>query len=214
MESTSDHVSATLTTEDLDRYWLSKTRVQVEATLRAEFVELKATAINAGRELLPMGIGWHPYFALPSKQRAQARLHLPAKKRARVNNYDDVFPTGQVESVTGTPYDFTDPVGAALGSRHFDDSFVDLEKTAEGHTRLEILDPAARYGLRVTALSPEVKALQVYSPPNESFVAVEPQFNWPDPFSAVWPPGTDTGMVILAPGREVKWAVRCELLMT
>ena len=211
--ATSDHVQATLNAGDFEGHWLSDTSVRVEARLRAASIEFSATAVNAGNALLPVGIGWHPYFALPSKQREQARLHLPAYQRALVNNYDDVFPTGQLEAVAGTPYDFTGEQGAALGSRYFDDSFVHLQKTPQGHTVAEIFDPAAHYGVRLTALSPRVRALQVYSRPDHAFVVVEPQFNWAVPFSSVWTPGLDTGMVVLSPGEQVTWAVRCELFV-
>ncbi|MGI8992090.1 MAG: aldose 1-epimerase [Bryobacteraceae bacterium] len=207
------HVKATLQAGDFDGYWLSKAEIQVEAELRPESIAFTAATRNVGDEPLPVGIGWHPYFALPSKRREQARLHLPARRRALVNNYDDVFPTGQLASVAGTAYDFRGPDGAPLGSHYFDDSFVDLEKTADGHTVVEIRDPAAHYGVRLTALSPEVTALQVYSPPGKSFVVVEPVFNWADPFSPVWPPTIDTGMVVLAPWQEVTWAIRWELFV-
>ena len=212
-DATPDQVKATLNAGDFDGHWLSDTRVTVEAKLRATSVEFSATALNARNELLPVGMGWHPYFAVPSKQREQVRLRLPAYKRALVNNYDDVFPTGQLEAVAGTPYDFTGEGGAPLGSRYFDDSFVDLRKTAQGHTVVEIVDPAAHYGVRLTALSPHLRALQVYSRPEHAFVVVEPQFNWADPFSSVWAPDVDTGMVVLSPGERVTWAVRCELFV-
>jgi aldose 1-epimerase len=211
--ASAQHIKATLNAGNFERHWLSHTTVTVEARLGATSMEFSARAFNAGTELLPVGIGWHPYFAVPSKQREQVRLHLPACRRALVNNYDDVFPTGQLEPVAGTPYDFTGDGGAPLGSRYFDDSFVDLQKTAQGHTVVEILDPAARYGVRLTALSPHVRALQVYSRPENAFVVVEPQFNWADPFSSVWAPGLDTGMVVLAPGQQVNWAVRWELFV-
>jgi len=212
-DGSSDYVKATLNAGDFGGHWLSHTTVTVEARLSATSIDFSAVAFNAGTELLPVGIGWHPYFAVPSKQREQVRLHLPAHRRALVNNYDDVFPTGQVEPVAGTPYDFTREGGAPLGSRYFDDSFVDLQKTAQGHTVVEIHDPAARYGIRLTALSPHVRALQVYSRPEHPFVVVEPQFNWADPFSSVWAPGLDTGMVVLRPGEQVTWAVRWELFV-
>ena len=77
---------------------------------------------------------------------------------------------------------------------------------------MEIFDPEAHYGVRLTALSPEVRALQVYSPLDQPFVVIEPQFNWADPFSPVWPKDVNTGMVILTPGQEVTWAVRVEFL--
>jgi aldose 1-epimerase len=206
-----DHVTATLNAGDFDNHWLSTTHIQIEATLRGAAIELSAMARNTGDALLTVGIGWHPYFSLPSGKREQARLHLPARKRALVNNYDDVFPTGQIEPVAGTPYDFTPVNGAALGQQYFDDSFIDIEKTADGYTETQIFDPDAHYGVRLTALSPEVRALQVYSRPGQSFVVVEPQFNLADPFSPVWPRHVNTGMVILAPGQEVTWAVRVEL---
>jgi galactose mutarotase-like enzyme len=206
-----DYVRATLDAGDFNRYWLSETRIQIEIRLHSTAVEMRVSARNTGTSLLPVGIGWHPYFALPSGKREQARLHLPARTRALVNNYDDVFPTGRIESVAGTPYDFTAPDGAPLGQQYLDDSFVDLAKAANGHTEAEIFDPAARYGVRLTALSSDVRALQVYSPPGQPFVVVEPQFNWSDPFSSVWPRDLDTGMVILAPGQEVTWGVRVEL---
>ena len=63
---------------------------------------------------------------------------------------------------------------------------------------VEIIDPAAKYGLRVTALSPEIKAIQVYAPPERNVVAIEPQFNLADPYSKSWGK-TDTGMVMLQP---------------
>jgi aldose 1-epimerase len=210
-EIADDHVIATLDAGNFDNYWLSTTHIQIEAMLRATAIELSVRARNTGDSLLPAGIGWHPYFSLPSGKREQARLHLPARKRAIVNNYDDVFPTGQIEPVAGTPYDFTAADGAPLGERYFDDSFVDLEKTADRYTQVEIFDPEAHYGVRLIALSPEVRALQVYSPPGQPFVVVEPQFNLADPFSPVWSKDVNTGMVILTPGQEVTWAVRVEL---
>jgi aldose 1-epimerase len=211
-ERAADHVAAILPAGDFDGHWLSQTVVRVTATLRASTIELSVTAHNVGDGPLPIGIGWHPYFALPSGDRAQARVHLPARQRAVVNNYDDVFQTGQLEPVAGTPYDFTAAGGAPLGSRYFDDSFVDLQRAPDGCTSVEITDPAAAYRMRLTALSPHVKALQLYSRADQPFVVVEPQFNFADPFSTVWPPRVDTGMVVLRPGDEVTWGVRWELL--
>jgi galactose mutarotase-like enzyme len=161
---------------------------------------------------LPIGIGWHPYFAIPSGDRERATLHLPAARRARVTNYDDVFPTGELVEVAGTPYDFTPPDGAPLGSQYFDDLFVDLEKTSAGYTEIELHDPQSRYRMRLTAQSRHVTAVQVYAPPDRPFIAIEPQFNWTDPFSDIWPADANTGMVVLPPDADVTWAVRWELL--
>jgi galactose mutarotase-like enzyme len=211
LEVSGDRVAATLPAGDFGGHWLSAALIHIEVILRADSLTVNVTVSNTGDEKLPVGIGWHPYFAIPSKRRDQVRVHLPARKRALVNNYDDVFPTVVIEPVTGTPYDFTAPEGAPLGSRYYDDSFVDLEQSAGGATRVEIRDPAARYGIRLTASSPHIRALQLYSRPDQPFVVVEPQFNWSDPFSPVCPPNVDTGMVILQPGAETTWSVEWHL---
>lgn len=211
VELSGDHVTATLDAGNFNNHWLSATHIRVEGKLQSTVLELSVTARNTGDSLLPVGIGWHPYFSIPSENREKARLHVPARKRVLVNNYDDVFPTGQVQTVEGTPYDFTAPDGAALGRHYFDDSFVDLQKTAEGYTQTELFDPEAHYGVRLTAIPPQVQALQVYCPLDQPFVAIEPQFNWTDPFSPIWSKDVNTGMVILQPGQEVTWAVRLEL---
>ena len=73
-------------------------------------------------------------------------------------------------------------------------------------------DPASGYHMRLTALSRHVSAVQLYAPPDGAFVVIEPQFNWADPFSDVWPAGVDTGMVVVRPDEDITWAVRWELL--
>jgi galactose mutarotase-like enzyme len=207
-----DYVVGVLDAGDFEGHWPSRTFVQLTATLRSSELEISVTAQNTGREALPIGIGWHPYFAIPSGDREHARLHVPAARRARVTNYDDVFPTGELVDVAGTPYDFTPAEGAPLGSEYFDDMFVDLEKTAAGYTEIELHDLESRYRMRLTALSHHVTAVQVYAPPGRPFVAIEPQFNWTDPFSEIWAPDVNTGMVVLPPDADVTWAIRWELL--
>ena len=169
------------------------------------------TAKNVGSAAEPMAIGWHPYFALPSGDRTQARLHIPAAKLAEVNNYDDVFPTGKLKPVAGTPYDFNAPEGKPLGQQFLDDNFSSLAQT-DSAVDLELSDPAAKYGIKVEGLSPEIKTVQVYAPPAKQFVAIEPQFNFADPFGKEWN-GGDTGMVVLQPGQAVTWKVRLRLFV-
>lgn len=45
---------------------------------------------------------------------------------------------------------------------------------------------------------------------DQTFVAVEPQFNANDPFGAEWK-GEDNGMGTLRPGQSVAWDVKPEL---
>ena len=203
-------ISALLHAGNFDGHWLSDTDVKVETSLTHDAFEMAVTAKNVGRQPLPMGIGWHPYFVLPSGNRQQVRLHLPSETRAVMNNYDDTFTTGERVPVKGTPYDFSVPGGRPLETQYLDDNFSNLNYNAEGSTVSEIIDPEANYGLRLIILSPRIKCIQVYAPPQKNFVAIEPQFNLPDPYNQDWG-SVDTGMVLLQPGQSVTWRVRLEL---
>lgn len=209
MEST---VSAFLHGGNFDGHWPSKTDVSIRMILKSDALDVIVTAKNVGNERLPMAVSFHPYFQFPSGDRAQARLHLPADERVLVNNYDDVFPIGKIVSVKGTPYDFTAPNGAALGpTLYMDDCFTDLKRNSAGNAVIEITDPAAHYGLRLIAMSPQIKAIQAYAPPDKDYVVVEPQFNLADPFNTkIWGK-RNTGMDFLEPGQSVSWHVRLEL---
>ena len=194
---------------NFDGHWLSSTDLTISIELRADTVESTITARNVGVDPEPMGIGWHPYFTIPSGQRQQVRLHIPATEHVETNNLDDVFPTGKLTSVKGTSYDFTAPRGRAIGDTYYDDCFAGLVRT-NGQVAVDIIDPAARYGLHIQGLSPDIKTVQFYAPKDKPFVALEEQYNFGDPFSIVWK-GTDTGMVTLAPGQSTTWRVRLQL---
>lgn len=208
-----DSLRAIFQAGDFGQRWVSATELSFENVLRSDAFTLTVTARNVGDEPLPVGIGWHPYFVLPSGLRQQARMRIPARRRILVNDYDEVLPTGEVVPVAGTPYDFSLPGGSPLGDLFLDDCFVDLERSAEGHVAAEIVDPEASYGLRIVGASPHIKAIQVFAPPDRSFVALEPQFNWADPFGPQWGPGVDTGMAVLAPGESAVYSVRLELFV-
>ncbi len=205
-------VTAKLSAGNFNNHWPSKTDINFKSSLTKDGFTFTVTATNAGTEDLPAGFAWHPYFNLPSGDRTQARLHIPAKTRALVNNYDDVFPTGKVVPVAGTPYDFSAPGGAALNKLYMDDCFLDLQKDAQGHMVSEIIDPAAKYGVRIKAVSPEVPAVQIYAPPDKSFVVFEPQTNYADPYNPAWK-DRKTGMKVLKPGESVSYTVEVELFV-
>jgi aldose 1-epimerase len=194
---------------DFGGHWLSDTDLNLTIALTGEAVDATITAKNIGKEPEPMSIGWHPYFQIPSGHRAQTRLHVPASMMAIVNNYGDAFPTGQLKPVKGTEYDYNAPGGVALDDHFLDDNFSHLQRT-QGSAEVKLIDPDAHYGLTVSALSPEIRTIQVYSPKPASFVAIEDQFNYVDPFGKQWK-GMDTGMVTLRPGQSVTWKVRLAL---
>jgi len=158
-----------------------------------------------------MAIGWHPYLNLPSGDRTQARVRIPAAALAEVDGYDNVFPTGRILPVDGTRFDLRQAGGKPLGTEFFDDNWSRLD-WKDGAATVTIVDPAAHYGVSIEGLSPEIKTIQMYAPPAKSFVAIEHQYNFADPFGKEWN-GMDTGMVTLKPGEKTNWRVRLRLFL-
>jgi aldose 1-epimerase len=173
-------------------------------------VDAVVVAHNVGTETEPMAIGWHPYFNIPSGDRTQVRLHVPASMLATVDNYDNVFPTGKLVPVSGQ-YDLRAEGGKALDKNFYDDNWSHLD-WKNGVVTVTLTDPAAKYGVKIEGVSPEIKTIQAYAPPAKNFVAVEDQFNFADPFGKEWG-SMDTGMVTLKPGQSTKWHVRIKVFV-
>ena len=199
-------VSGVIHAGDFGGHWLSKTDLVVTIRLTAEAVDASIVARNVGKEDEPIAIAWHPYFNLPSGDRTQARVYIPANTTAEVDGYDNVFPTGKIVPVDGTRFDLRAPDGKALGMEFFDDNWNHLNWVDKTVT-VKVIDPAAHYGVDIIGFSPEIKALQMYAPPTKQFVAIEHQYNFGDPFGKEWG-STNTGMVTLKPGQSTLWHVR------
>jgi galactose mutarotase-like enzyme len=197
---------------DFGAHWPSKTDVTVTVLLGSQWIELTVMARNTGGTAEPIGIGWHPRFVVFDENREQLRLHLPGEKREEVRDRQSGLPTGVLLPVSGTGYDFTMHGGAALGKLDLDDNFVALRREMlDNGAVAELIDPANDYGLRLTALSPTIQAIRVFSPADADFVSIGPQFNYDDPFGREWGKDDDSGMVVLQPGQTTQWKVRLEL---
>jgi aldose 1-epimerase len=192
-------------------HWLSKTDLVVTITLTAEAVDASIVAHNVGGEAEPIALGWHPYFNLPSNDREQVRVHIPGSELAQVDGYDNVFPTGKLLPVEGTRYDLRTPDGVALAKNFFDDNWSHLTWKDSAVTA-KVIDPAAKYGVAIEGLSPEIRTLQMYAPPDKQFVAIEDQYNFADPFGKEWG-SMNTGMVTLEPGQSTHWHVRLRVFV-
>jgi aldose 1-epimerase len=198
--------------QDYGGRWPSKTDLTVSALLSSRSIELTVVATNVGDVAEPIGIGWHPRFALLGGDRAQLHLRIPSAMRVEVRDPAKGQPTGTLVSVAGTPYDFSMPGGARLGTLALDDAFVSLHQNLlDNGPAAELSDPGSSYGLRLTALSPTIKAMRVVAPANGDYVSIEPAYNYPDPFGREWSKEQDTGMVVLQPGQTTEWKVRLEL---
>jgi aldose 1-epimerase len=205
-------VMATFRPGNFDDHWLSQTEITTMVELSGRAIEMKIVAHNVGSVAEPIGIGWHPRFAILSGHRGQMMLKLPEALRAEVKDRRSGELSGRLLPVTGTEYDFTGRQGAQLGALSLDDSFVQLKRgmMADGPVA-ELRDPENDYGLRITATSSTIKVLRVYAPLDGSFVSIQPQFNYDDPFGHEWAKTEDTGMVVLQPGQSTQWKIRLEI---
>ena len=199
---------------DFGVHWPSKTDVTVAVLLGSRVVDLTVVARNMGDVAEPIGIGWHPRFAVFGGNRGEMRLRVPGLMRAEVRDQGQAQPTGKLLPVAGTPYDFTASGGVKLGTMDLDDCFVGLHQNLlDNGPAAELSDPASGYGLRMTALSPTIKAMRVVAPANGGYVSISPQYNYPDPLGREWGKETDAGMVVLQPGQSTEWKVRLELFL-
>jgi len=194
---------------DFKGRWPGEFDLSIRWSLSVRTIALTVTATNVGAKTAPIGLGWHPYFALPSGRRETARLYIPARSRVEVNDYDEVLPTGRLLPTSGSPYDVAAAEGLELGDLYLDDCFTDLEVGEDARAVITLTDPAAGHGLRITA-SPPAGAVQTYAPPDQAFVVIEPQFNLADPYARLWA-GRDTGMVQVEPGGTTQYAVELSL---
>lgn len=203
-----DHaIRGALDAGDFGGRWPGRAALGFEWRLDGGALALRIDVRNTGETDLPMGLGWHPYLALPSGRRDQATLRVPAAVRTEVDDYDQVLPTGRLLPVAGSPYDFN--TARPLGDLYLDDCFTQLRRE-DGIVKVEVTDPAAGVGFRVTSPTAQVKAVQVYAPLGSGFVVVEPQFNLAEPYADIWPPGTDTGMASIPPGGSLSYEVQLE----
>ncbi len=207
---TGEQVTGIIHAGDFGGHWPSKTDLNITISLSADSIDATVVAHNVGGEAEPMSIGWHPYFNLPSGDRTQVRIHIPGSQLAEIDGYDNVFPTGKLKPVDGQ-FDLRDPKGKALDKNFYDDNWSKIN-WVNGAATVKVIDPAAKYGVAIEGLSPQIKTIQMYAPPTKQFVAIEHQFNFADPFSKVWN-GMDTGMITLKPGQSTKWHVRIKVFV-
>jgi galactose mutarotase-like enzyme len=209
-DSNSAFIEGVLYAGDYDGRWLGWALHTIRCSLSESGFILTITTKNTGNEDMPVSIGWHPYFSFPGQNRKQVKLHIPAKSILKVNNYHDVYPTGKITPVFETDYDFTQSHGKPLDELYLDDCFINLQEGQSGTIEMSLYDPEVNYGVNVTA-NDVVNAVQLYSPKQENFIAIEPQINLPDQYNRkIWG-DRDTGITILKKDEELLYKVAVQL---
>ncbi len=203
---------ATFHPGNFDGHWPSQTEFTTTAELSGKMIILRVVARNTGNTAEPIGIGWHPRFAILNGHRGQMMLRLPEGMRLEVKDRRTGQLSGRLLPVEKTEFDFTGRNGAQIGALNLDDTFVHLKTgLMEDGPLAELRDPENDYGLRITAMTSTIKAIRVYAPLDGSFISIDPQFNYDDPFGKEWANNEDTGMVVLQPGQSTQWKIQLEI---
>ena len=130
-------------------------KVEMTATLLPESLAIETTVI--ADDPVPVSFGFHPYFGIPNRPRAQWRLELPTMRKLVLD--DRGIPTGKEESF--------DRLDTLLGELDLDAGFI-------------VLDERPKFSLsgggrRITVEFLEnYRYAQVFAPKGKEFVALEP----------------------------------------
>ena len=116
--------------------------LRVEYQLAAAGLSVHLTATNIGEGVCPYGAGSHPYLRLDDGLVNRLELQAPAK--TVLNSNDRGIPVGAA-SVEGTEYDFRSP--RPIGQTVLDHAFTDLERDADGLSRVRLNDPDSGRGV-------------------------------------------------------------------
>jgi hypothetical protein len=184
--------------------------VTVQVELSAHTLELTVSAINTGKAPLPFGIGWKPFFAIPSGDPANALLTIPSTSAIERNDRTGL-PTGRILQIDGTPLDFSHVRGSKLGTS-LDQTYTNLQSglLADG-PMATLSDTAYNVTLRVIPTTSNVIDMHVVVPAGKPWVSIGPNTNADDPLGAEWADPRNSGIVTLAPGASMQWKVRLEI---
>lgn len=133
---------------------------------------VKSIVENTGKETLPYAEGFHPYFML-GKKRGSLALSMPKCRRAILDSMD--IPTGRFEE------DGRFDGKALLGDMFINDYFAfDAESSDRETVSLSDTENGDHLDIWQKTGKGLWRGIQVYTPPNNDSVALEPMTSEPD----------------------------------
>ena len=176
--------------------WPSDFVIEVDYELVRSRLRARFRISNPGGQLLPWGLGTHPYFKLPlgSESRLDDCLvEVPARSKWELEN---CLPTGQKLPVDDTS-DLRD--GAYLSTLKLDDVYTDLKFDGP---QFDCLVMDERAGLQVALTCPPIfREIVAFTPPQRAAVCLEP-YTCPTDAINMQSRGLDVGWRVLGPGQE------------
>ncbi len=159
-------------------------QLKIKYTLTKKGISCTTTVKNTGKEKIPMGDGWHPYFKTEGKI-DNLMLKLPSKTKINVNK--KMIPTGKKEIFSK----FSEP--AQIKKQELDTGFILPKK--EGIAKTELHDKKQDIKIIIWQETGNRKYnyLQVFIPPERTSIAIEPMTCSTDAFN------NKEGLIILNP---------------
>jgi aldose 1-epimerase len=132
-------------------------RVALDVALRRRTLTVRTTVTATGERAVPVSFGFHPYLRLTGVAREDWHVELPAMRHLQLDARS--IPTGASRPVAGA--------AGLLGTRTFDDGYVDVPDGAEF--------VVAGGGRRITVrLEQGYPAAQVFAPATDEVICFEP----------------------------------------
>ena len=132
-------------------------RITVTMRVRPGDLEVVTTVTATGRRGVPVSFGWHPYFQLPGEKPVDLRVYLPTGDRLLLD--ERMLPTGEEET------------GFAREAPLVRPGYDDLRRLRDKH---RILSVSGRHRQLTVSMDAGYGFGQLYSPPGERVVALEP----------------------------------------
>lgn len=206
---------ATFRSIEDDGKWASKSDVSIAAEMKAATIDFTVRVTNSGDSPEPVGVGWHPRFAL-SSPRNTVELHLPAGESVETTDRKRRLPSGRLIPYGPAIQRFVQSQ-AAIRGEDIDEALAARQPVgSHAGQSAEVAFPSRDFGLRMTSLTAGVNEFRVFSPANSDYISLGAQTNFDDPFGAEWvkkdeKDGPRGGMVTLLPGASLEWKVRLEI---
>jgi hypothetical protein len=196
---------------DFDNRWPSQTDFIVQASLGLRTINLTVTAKNVGQQPEPLGIGWHPRFLIPSKNRDGSEIRLPGGEQLEESDRSREIPSGKFVT-PGASVSRFQIRPAVLGPQSLDEALVHLKAgLMDSGVSAEVRDPGSEFGIRLTALSDSIRELRVTSPAGSNYVGIGLQTNFDDPLGKEWTSVDGAAIPVLLPGQTAEWKIQIEI---
>ena len=191
-------------------FWPADYRLRITYRLAAGRLRIEAAVENPDAELLPFGLGFHPYFRVPFGAGGADDTTVQAAAGAYWVLADSL-PTGSVRPVD-PPRDLRSP--RSVGELTLDDVLTGLEAVADpadaalllrGRVRSRTGPPELRL-----STSGDFRELVVFTPPHRHAVCLEPYTGATDAIN-LQARGVDAGLKALPPGGHWSGVVQMEV---